>query len=85
MDAERGGAPAGRGGPPDGEGHRAGAAFLLAYVPDEDPAAEPTVRVPGRDGRVVPDEIARRFTELAADQVERCRAAYALEAAEEAG
>ncbi|QKW18444.1 hypothetical protein HUT16_04620 [Kitasatospora sp. NA04385] len=66
-------------GNPGGAGHRAGPAFLVAYVPDEDPGLEPTVHVHGHDEHVVPYEVVRWFMELVADQVERCRAAHASE------
>ncbi|CAL9533211.1 hypothetical protein SUDANB32_04078 [Streptomyces sp. enrichment culture] len=54
--------------------HLPGAAFLTTLVPDEDPAAEPTVRVHSPEEHVVPYEITRRCKQ-AADQVEHCRKA----------
>lgn len=62
---------------PDAETHIPGRAFLVAYVPDEDPNGEPTVHVHSHDEHVIPYEIMRWFMEQAADQVERCRAALA--------
>ncbi|MEW2320901.1 hypothetical protein AB0926_07120 [Streptomyces griseoincarnatus] len=50
-----------------------GAAFLATLVPDEDPTAEPTMRVHSPEEHVVPYEITRWYEEQVADQVERCR------------
>ncbi len=73
--------PAGPGegaGRPDALTHRAGRVFVMAMVPDEDPAAEPTVRIHGDDEHVVPYAVMRWFMDHVADQVERCRVAFAL-------
>lgn len=59
--------------------HVPGAAFLVALVPDEDPSLQPTVRVWSPDERVVPYEVMGWFMEQVADQVERCRIAFAQE------
>ncbi|MEU9083850.1 MULTISPECIES: hypothetical protein [unclassified Streptomyces] len=58
------------------ERYRPGAAFLVAFVPDEDPDAEPTVHIHSHDEHVIPYEIMRWFMEQVADQVERCRIAF---------
>lgn len=60
---------------PDAETYLPGRAFLVAFVPDEDPALEPTVHIHSHDEHVIPYEIMRWFMERLADQVERCRAA----------
>ncbi|GGS93597.1 hypothetical protein GCM10010206_65410 [Streptomyces cinerochromogenes] len=70
-------APAARADVPDAMTHRPGAAFLVAFVPDEDPALEPTVHIHSHDEHIVPYEIMRWFMEQVAGQVERCRTAYA--------
>ncbi|MFE5808745.1 hypothetical protein [Streptomyces sp. NPDC056491] len=59
--------------------HVPGPAFLVALVPDEDPSLQPTVRVWSPDERVVPYEVMGWFMEQVADQVERCRIAFAQE------
>ncbi|GAA1091544.1 MULTISPECIES: hypothetical protein [Kitasatospora] len=59
--------------------HLPGGAFLVAFVPDEDPALEPTVHIHSHDEHVVPYEIMRWFMEQVTEQVERCRATYAQE------
>ncbi|MEW2138037.1 hypothetical protein AB0892_15795 [Streptomyces sp. NPDC005409] len=64
---------------PSAERHLPGAAFLVAFVPDEDPYLEPTVHIHSHDEHVVPYEIMRWFREQVADQVERCRIAFAQE------
>ncbi|MFL1380581.1 MULTISPECIES: hypothetical protein [unclassified Nocardiopsis] len=56
--------------------HVPGTALLVAFVPDEDPDLEPTVRVFSPDEYVVPYEIMRWFMDQVADQVERCRLAF---------
>jgi hypothetical protein len=56
--------------------HLPGSAFLVAYIPDEDPDLEPTVHVHSDDEHVIPYEIMRWFMEEVAGQVERCRVAY---------
>ncbi|MFF4653275.1 hypothetical protein [Streptomyces sp. NPDC001380] len=56
-----------------------GAAFLVAFVPDEDPDPEPAVHIHSHDEHVVPYEIMRWFMEQVTGQVERCRAAHAQE------
>jgi hypothetical protein len=61
-----------------------GPAFLVAYVPDEDPRREPTVHVHGHDEHAVPYPIMRWFMAEVADQVARCRTA-ARDGDEEAG
>ncbi|MFK4268555.1 hypothetical protein [Streptomyces milbemycinicus] len=53
-----------------------GAAFLVAFVPDEDPNLEPTVHIHSHDEHVIPYEIMRWFMEQVADQVEPCRIAF---------
>ncbi|MFF5403594.1 hypothetical protein ACFY8K_05055 [Streptomyces misionensis] len=70
-------APAARDDIPDAVRHLPGDAFMVAFVPDEDPDLEPTVHIHGHDEHVVPYEIMRWFMELVADQVERCRTAFA--------
>ncbi|WP_328885353.1 hypothetical protein [Streptomyces sp. NBC_00316] len=62
---------------PDAAPHLPGAAFLVAFVPDEDPDLEPTVHMHSHDEHVIPYEIMRWFMEQVADQVERCRVALA--------
>ncbi|WP_418960296.1 hypothetical protein [Streptomyces tritici] len=57
-------------------GHLPGPAFLVALVPDEDPSAEPTVRIYTPDERAVPYEIMRWFMDQVTDQVERCRTGF---------
>ncbi|MGK5554778.1 hypothetical protein ACSNOI_24495 [Actinomadura kijaniata] len=64
---------------PNAETHLPGSAFLVAFVPDEDPNPEPTVHIHSHDEHVIPYEIMRWFMEQVAGQVERCRAAFALE------
>ncbi|MFD5233880.1 hypothetical protein ACFWJ5_36190 [Streptomyces qaidamensis] len=61
---------------PSGEMHLPGAAFLVAFVPDEDPNLEPTVHIHSHDGLVVPYEITRWSMEQVADQAERCRIGF---------
>ena len=58
------------------ETHLPGPAFLVAFVPDEDPTLEPTVHIHSHDEHVIPYEIMRWFMEQVGGQVERCRAAY---------
>ncbi|MFI6284546.1 hypothetical protein ACIBCM_07285 [Streptomyces sp. NPDC051018] len=70
-------APAPWTGIPGAESHVPGPAFLVAFVPDEDPGPEPTVHIHSHDEHVIPYEIMRWFMELVADEVERCRAARA--------
>ncbi|MFI6089960.1 hypothetical protein [Streptomyces sp. NPDC051218] len=69
-------APA-RTGIPNAATHLPGAAFVVAFVPDEDPSLEPTVHIHSHDEHVIPYEIMRWFMEEVAGQVERCRAAMA--------
>ncbi|MFF9000489.1 hypothetical protein ACF1GW_13940 [Streptomyces achromogenes] len=64
-------------GNPDAETHLPGAAFMVAFVPDEDPDLEPTVHIHSHDEHVIPYEIMRWFMEQVADQAERCRTAFA--------
>jgi hypothetical protein len=59
-----------------------GSAIVVAMVPDEDPALEPTVHIHSDDEHVIPYEIMRWFMELVGNQVEGCRAALTAEAAE---
>ncbi|MFF8866237.1 hypothetical protein ACF08B_29765 [Streptomyces sp. NPDC015139] len=61
---------------PSAERHLPGAAFLVAFVPDEDPDLEPTVHIHSHDEHVIPYEIMRWFMEQVAGQVERCRIAF---------
>ncbi|MFE9168851.1 hypothetical protein ACFYNZ_04870 [Streptomyces kebangsaanensis] len=61
---------------PSAESHLPGAAFMVAFVPDEDPHLEPTVHIHSHDEHVIPYEIMRWFMEQVADQVERCRIAF---------
>ncbi|MFB8029967.1 MULTISPECIES: hypothetical protein [unclassified Streptomyces] len=56
--------------------HLPGAGFLVALVPDEDPALQPAVRVWSPEEHVVPYEVMCWFMEQVADQVERCRTAF---------
>jgi hypothetical protein len=42
---------------PDAETYLPGPAFLVAVVPDEDPAREPTIRIDSTDEHAVPYEI----------------------------
>ncbi|WP_406394507.1 hypothetical protein [Streptomyces sp. NBC_00887] len=65
-------APAARAENPDADRHLPGAAFLVAFVPDEDPNAEPAVHIHSHDGHVVPYAITRWFMEQVADHVDRC-------------
>ena len=67
---------------PNAETHLPGPAFLVAFVPDEDPNLEPTVHIHSHDEHVIPYEIMRWFMEQVGRQVERCRAAYEQEARE---
>ncbi|MGW6744244.1 hypothetical protein ACWGDX_26530 [Streptomyces sp. NPDC055025] len=60
---------------PDAASHLPGPAFLVAFVPDEDPDLEPTVHIHSHDEHVVPYEIMVWFMEQVTDQVQRCRAA----------
>ncbi|QLJ02338.1 hypothetical protein HZZ00_15760 [Streptomyces sp. NEAU-sy36] len=62
-----------------------GAAFIVAFVPDEDPHLEPTVHIHSHDEHVVPYEIMRWFMDQVADQVERCRIAFAQSGREGVG
>ncbi len=78
-------APPARAEIPNAVTHRPGAAFLAAFIPDEDPTLEPTVHIHSHDEHVIPYEIMRWFMEQVAEQVERCRAAYALEDPEAMG
>ncbi|MFJ3769923.1 hypothetical protein ACIPQJ_34545 [Streptomyces sp. NPDC090082] len=56
--------------------HLPGVAFLVAFVPDEDPDLEPTVHIHSHDEHVIPHEIMRWFMEQVAEQVARCRIAF---------
>ncbi|MER6678858.1 hypothetical protein [Streptomyces sp. NPDC000983] len=56
--------------------HVPGAAFLVAFVPDEDPGLEPTVHIHGHHEHDIPYEIMRWFMEQVGDQVERCHIAF---------
>ncbi|WP_234351569.1 hypothetical protein [Streptomyces sp. XY413] len=58
------------------ERHLPGAAFLVTFVPDEDPDLEPTVHIHSHDEHVIPYEIMRWLMEQVAEQVERCRIAF---------
>ncbi|WP_141208907.1 hypothetical protein [Streptomyces griseorubiginosus] len=69
-------APAAWSGNPSAAKHLPGAAFLVAFVPDEDPDLEPTVHIHSHDEHVIPYEIMRWFMEQVADQAERCRIAF---------
>ncbi|WP_455361921.1 hypothetical protein [Streptomyces sp. SYSU K21746] len=60
--------------------HLPGRAFLVAVIPDDDPALEPTVHIHSHDEHVVPYEIMRWFMGHVTDQVERCAVALAVEA-----
>lgn len=71
-------APASWAGTPGAERFLHGPAVISALVPDEDPAAEPTVRVWSPEGeRVVPYEVMRWFMDHVAREVLRCRGAMA--------
>ncbi|MEV8454630.1 hypothetical protein AB0467_23265 [Streptomyces sp. NPDC052095] len=59
-----------------------GSAFVVAVIPDEDPALEPTVHIHSHDEHVIPYEIMRWFMEQVAEQVERCRLAFEQEGQE---
>ncbi|WP_327364927.1 hypothetical protein [Streptomyces sp. NBC_01296] len=61
---------------PSAARHLPGVAFLVAFVPDEDPDLEPTVHIHSHDEHVIPYEIMRWFMEQVAEQVARCRAAF---------
>ncbi|MGW2183740.1 hypothetical protein ACWCXX_38220 [Streptomyces sp. NPDC001732] len=61
---------------PSAEKYLPGAAFLVAFVPHEDPGLEPAVHIHSHDEHVVPYEIMRWFMEKVAEQVERCRLAF---------
>lgn len=67
---------------PDAATHLPGAAFLVAFVPDEDPDLEPTVHIHSHDEHVIPYEIMRWFMELVADEVDRCRLAFEQDVSE---
>jgi len=67
---------------PNAATHLPGAAFLVAVIPDEDPAAEPTVHLHNHDDHVIPYEIMLWFMEHVAAEVERCRAALAQQGPE---
>ncbi|MFE4450166.1 hypothetical protein [Streptomyces sp. NPDC056796] len=62
---------------PQAASHLPGAAFLVAYVPDEDPTVEPAVHIHSHDEHVIPYEVMNWFMEAVTDQVERCRRAMA--------
>ena len=47
---------------------------LWAVVPDEDPSAEPTIRIRSADKHVIPYEIVCWFMEEVGRWVQRCRA-----------
>lgn len=64
---------------PGSPSHLPGPAFLVAYVPDEDPALEPTVHIHSHDEHVVPYEVMRWFMKHVGGEVERVRAAMAVE------
>ncbi|AUY54656.1 hypothetical protein EH183_33020 [Streptomyces sp. CB01881] len=72
-------APAASTGAQNPGAHLPGAAFLVGFVPDEDPALEPTVHIHSHDEHVIPYAIMRWFMEQVTEQVESCRAAYAQE------
>ncbi|GAA0915719.1 hypothetical protein [Nonomuraea longicatena] len=57
--------------------HLPGLALMMALVPDEDPAAEPTVHLGNDHEHVIPYEIVRWFMEKVAAEVERCHATLA--------
>lgn len=59
---------------PGAASHVPGLAFLVTYVPDEDPDAEPAVHVHSQDEHVIPFEIIQWFMQLSGDRVEQCRA-----------
>ncbi|MFF4845555.1 hypothetical protein [Streptomyces collinus] len=61
---------------PSAERRLPGAAFIVAFAPDEDPNLEPTVHINSHDEKVVPYEIMRWFMDQVPDQVERCRIAF---------
>ena len=63
---------------PNAVSHLPGPAFMVALVPDEDPALEPTIHIHNHDERVVPHEILAWFMAKVVEEVERCR--MALEA-----
>jgi hypothetical protein len=65
---------------PDAVTHLPGPPFLVALVPDEDPALEPTVHVTGPGEHVVPYPVMVWFMEHVAAEVERCRTALAANA-----
>jgi hypothetical protein len=67
---------------PNTETHLPGTAFMVAVIPDEDPSLEPTVHIHSHDEHVIPFEIMRWFMEQVAEQVERCRLAFAQGAPE---
>lgn len=69
-------APAACAGNPSAARHLPGAAFLVAFVPEEDPDLEPTVHIHSHDEHRIPYEIMRWFMEQVADQAERCRIAF---------
>ncbi|GAB2629625.1 hypothetical protein GCM10027168_71620 [Streptomyces capparidis] len=75
--------PAPAGGAPGTSSHLPGRAFLAAFVPDEDPAPEPTVHIHSHDEHVVPYEIMRWFMTRVTAEVDRNRAALAAVAAGE--
>lgn len=58
---------------PGAETHLPGRAFLLAIVPDENPAREPTITVPSTPERIIPYEVMRWFMQHVADEVTRSR------------
>ncbi|MER7173285.1 hypothetical protein [Streptomyces mesophilus] len=68
-----------------GQRYLPGSAFLVAFVPDEDPHQEPSLHIHSHDEHVIPYEIMCWFMEQVADQVERCRIAFGQEGPEAAG
>lgn len=62
---------------PNAPAHLPGPPFVMAFIPDEDPDPEPTVLIHSPDNNVIPYAIMRWFMEQVADQVERCRIAFA--------
>ncbi|RAY10656.1 hypothetical protein DPM19_34440 [Actinomadura craniellae] len=59
---------------PNARTHLPGVPFIVAVIPDEDPALEPTVHIHSDDEQhVVPYEIMRWFMEKVTEEIDRCR------------
>lgn len=61
---------------PDSPSHLPGPAFLVGFVPDEDPSLEPTVHLHGHDEQVIPYDVMVWFMQRLTGEVDRVRAAF---------